>query len=160
MASLANHLTIGDLARRSGSATPAIRFYEQRGLIAAELTTGNQRRYPRATLRTVAIIRAAQGLGLSLEEIQHALDTLPGGRTPTKRDWERLSRSWRRGLDDRIEELEQLRDSLSSCIGCGCLSLRTCALFNAGDHAATRGVGPRYLLGDRYDDPDPLAGDA
>jgi MerR family redox-sensitive transcriptional activator SoxR len=159
MASLADHLTIGDLARRSGIATSALRFYEQRGLIAAERTTGNQRRYPRATLRTVAIIRAAQGLGLSLEEIQHALDTLPDGRTPTKRDWQRLSRAWHRGLDNRIAELEQLRDSLTGCIGCGCLSLRTCALFNPGDHAATRGAGPRYLLGDRFDDPEPDSDD-
>lgn len=153
MATLSNHLTIGDLARRSGVASSALRFYEQRGLIGAERTEGNQRRYPRATLRTVAIIRAAQGLGLSLDEIQHALDGLPDGRTPTKRDWERLSRAWRRGLDDRITELEQLRDSLSGCIGCGCLSLRTCALFNAADRAATRGAGPRYLLGDLPDDP-------
>ena len=106
MATLSNHLTIGDLARRSGVATSALRFYEQRGLIAAERTAGNQRRYPRATLRTVAIIRAAQGLGLSLEEIPQALDGLPDGRTPTKRDWQRLSRGWRRGLDDRIAELE------------------------------------------------------
>ena len=153
MATLSNHLTIGDLARRSGVATSALRFYEQRGLIDAERTAGNQRRYPRATLRTVAIIRAAQGLGLSLEEIQQALDGLPDGRTPTKRDWQRLSRGWRRGLDDRIAELEQLRDSLSGCIGCGCLSLRTCALFNASDRAAGRGAGPRYLLGDLPDDP-------
>ncbi len=149
MTALPESLTIGQLAARSGVATSALRFYESRGLIASERTEGNQRRFLRATLRRVAVIRAAQALGLSLREIRTALAALPEGRTPNKRDWERLSRSWRQGLDQQIAELEQLRDELTECIGCGCLSLRTCALFNAGDRAASRGVGPRYLLGDK-----------
>ena len=141
-------LTIGQLAARSGVATSALRFYESRGLIASERTEGNQRRFARPTLRRVAVIRAAQALGLSLREIRMALAALPEGRTPNKRDWERLSHSWQQGLEQRIAELCQLRDELTGCIGCGCLSLRTCALFNAGDRAASRGPGPRYLLGD------------
>lgn len=145
---LANELTIGELAARSGVAASALRFYESRGLIASRRSEGNQRRFPRAMLRRVAIVRAAQALGLSLDEVQAALETLPEGRTPTKRDWARLSRAWRRGLGERIAELERLRDDLSGCIGCGCLSLRECALLNAGDRVATRGAGPRYLLGD------------
>ena len=148
MSGLPQTLTIGELATRSGVATSALRFYESRGLISAERTEGNQRRFPRATLRRVAVIRAAQSLGLSLGEITEALDSLPDGRTPNKRDWERLSNAWRRGLERRIVELEQLRDELTECRGCGCLSLRTCALFNTGDRMASRGSGPRYLLGD------------
>ena len=142
-------LTIGELAARSGLATSALRFYEEKGLITSGRTSGNQRRYERAMLRRVAVIGAAQALGISLAKIREALGTLPEGRTPTKRDWERLSRSWQDDLDTRIAELQRLRDDLSSCIGCGCLSLRTCALFNPGDRAALKGAGPRYLLGDR-----------
>ena len=146
---LTDHLTVGELAQRAGVATSTLRFYESKSLIGAQRTEGNQRRFPRATLRRVAVIRAAQTIGLSLDEIQQALATLPDERTPTARDWTRLSRSWRGQLDDRIAELEQLRDSLASCIGCGCLSLTGCALFNSGDRIAERGAGARFLLGDR-----------
>jgi MerR family transcriptional regulator, redox-sensitive transcriptional activator SoxR len=138
-------LTIGQLSARSGVATSALRFYESEGLIHAERTSGNQRRYPRVELRRVAFVRAAQQVGLSLEEIHTALSTLPARRSPTKADWERLSRSWRSRLDEQISALEELRDRLTSCIGCGCLSLRTCALSNPGDVVAARGPGARLL---------------
>lgn len=141
-------LTIGELAERAGVATSALRFYESRGLIASERTSGNQRRYPRATLRRVSLIRAAQEVGLSLGEVAVALETLPHQGTPNKRDWERLSRSWRTRLDGQIAELQALRDELTDCIGCGCLSLRSCAIFNPADAASEKGSGPRYLLGD------------
>ena len=141
-------LTIGELAERAGVATSALRFYEERGLIASERTSGNQRRYPRATLRRVSLIRAAQEIGLSLGEVAAALETLPDEGTPTKRDWERLSRAWRARLDNQIAELEALRDELTDCIGCGCLSLKSCALFNPADAVSRKGSGPRYLLGD------------
>jgi len=154
---LPDRITIGDLAARSGVATSALRFYEGRGLIAAERTSGNQRVYPRPTLRRVAFIRAAQAVGLSLDEIARALATLPMDRTPVKRDWERLSTAWRDRLDERIAELEQLRDGLTGCIGCGCLSLRTCRLLNREDRAAGKGAGARYLLGDEPEARDPWA---
>lgn len=144
----AEWLTIGELAERAGVATSALRFYESKGLIESERTDGNQRRYRRSTLRRVALIRAAQAVGLSLREVASALENLPHGRTPNKDDWRRLSRSWRNRLDHQIADLEQLRDELTDCIGCGCLSLRTCAIFNPSDTAADRGSGPRYLLGD------------
>jgi MerR family redox-sensitive transcriptional activator SoxR len=138
-------LSIGDLASRSGVAASALRFYEDRGLIGSDRTGGGQRRYARATLRRIATIRAAQAVGLSLDEIRAALETLPNGRTPTARDWQRLSRSWRRELDRRIAELQRLRDDLTGCIGCGCLSLDRCALFNAQDTVAAEGPGARLL---------------
>lgn len=141
-------LTIGEVAARSGVATSALRFYETKGLIESERTDGNQRRYPRATLRRVALIRAGQEVGLSLAELAEALRRLPHDKTPTKADWQRLSRSWRSRLDAQIDELMSLRDELSDCIGCGCLSLKSCAIFNPGDAAAGLGTGPRYLLGD------------
>lgn len=141
-------LTIGELASRSGVATSALRFYETKGLIASDRTDGNQRRYLRSTLRRVAIIKAAQEVGLTLGEIADALDTLPHDSTPTRGDWERLSKGWRTRLDQQIKELQALRDELTDCIGCGCLSLQSCAIFNPADTAATRGSGPRYLLGD------------
>ncbi|HEY8656115.1 MAG TPA: redox-sensitive transcriptional activator SoxR [Candidatus Limnocylindria bacterium] len=140
--------TIGELAARSGAATSALRFYETRGLIRAERTAGGQRRYTRETLRRVAFIRAGQRVGLSLATIGTALAELPDGRTPTKADWGRLSRSWQAHLDAKRAELDALQDKLTGCIGCGCLSLRSCALFNGGDQAAARGAGARYLLGD------------
>ena len=144
-------LTIGDAARRAGVATSTLRFYESRGLIHSIRTSGNQRRYHRSTLRRISLIRVAQGLGVSLGEIANALSTLPSGKAPTKRDWESLSRNWQDQLDARIEQLQNVRSKLTECIGCGCLSLKNCALYNAGDHAAGRGVGPRYLLGDSPD---------
>ncbi len=148
-------LTIGEVARPTGVATSALRYYEERGLISSERTEGNQRRYQRAVIRTVSIIRAAQEVGLTLDEIATALASLPDRRTPTAEDWARLARGWRRGLDERIAELEALRDDLGDCIGCGCLSLRSCALFNPEDRAAAAGTGARYLLGDERPDPGP-----
>ena len=139
------HVTIGELADRSGVATSALRYYEQQGLIHAERTPGNQRRYRRATLRRVAFIRSAQRVGLTLDEIAEALSTLPEGRTPTKADWARLSRGWRPRIDAQIERLERLRAKLDGCIGCGCLSLRTCSLNNPDDQVAARGPGAVYL---------------
>jgi MerR family redox-sensitive transcriptional activator SoxR len=140
-------LTIGELSERSGIATSAIRYYEERGLVGSRRTTGNQRRYERPMLRRLAFIRTAQRVGLSLEEIEEALATLPSNRTPTKADWSRLSRGWRPRLDARIAQLERLRDTLDSCIGCGCLSLRRCSLSNPADLAAVRGPGPVFLDG-------------
>ena len=138
-------LTIGELSERAGVATSAIRFYESRGLLSSARTTGNQRRYERSTLRRVAFIRTAQRVGLTLEEIGEALATLPDGRTPTKADWHRLSQAWRPRLDLQIRRLELLRDRLEGCIGCGCLSLRTCALTNPGDDLADLGPGAVLL---------------
>lgn len=140
-----SQLTIGHLAERAGVATSAIRFYESRGLISSVRTVGNQRRYEQSVLRRVAFIRTAQQVGLSLEEIGDALATLPDGRTPTRADWQRLSRAWRSRLDDQIARIEALRDRLDGCIGCGCLSLKTCALNNPGDAVAARGAGPVLL---------------
>ena len=138
-------LTIGQLAERAGVATSAIRFYESRGLIRSVRTTGNQRRFEQATLRRIAFIRTAQRVGLSLEEVTAALAKLPENRTPTKADWSRLSRAWRPRIDEQIERLERLRDKLDGCIGCGCLSLRTCALNNPDDEVAPRGPGAVFL---------------
>jgi MerR family redox-sensitive transcriptional activator SoxR len=138
-------LTIGQVSGRTGVATSALRYWEDLGLIRSVRTTGNQRRYERATIRQVSFIRAAQRVGLSLEEIGSALGTLPEGRTPTAQDWARLSRAWRGRLDEQIRRIELLRDQLDSCIGCGCLSLTTCALNNPDDQAAARGPGARGL---------------
>jgi MerR family redox-sensitive transcriptional activator SoxR len=138
-------LPIGEVARRSGMAASALRFYETIGLIGSERSAAGRRRYPRAVLRRLAFIRAARNVGLSLDEISEALATLPEGRSPTKADWERLSRTWRSRLDEQIDALVALRDGLTSCIGCGCLSLRHCALANPGDMASTAGAGARYL---------------
>lgn len=126
-------LPIGELAERSGLAHSALRFYEDKGLISSERTTGNQRRYPRHTLRRLAFISAAQRVGLSLGQIREALDGLPEGRTPTVDDWSRLSENWRSELDARIDALQRLRDRLTGCIGCGCLSLKTCGIQNPND---------------------------
>lgn len=139
-------LTIGDLAARSGVAPSALRYYERLGLIHATRTGGNQRRYDRAQLRRVAFIRIAQQVGVSLEEIRDALASLPESRTPTRSDWSRLSARWRKQLDDRIALMERLRDNLSGCIGCGCLSLQRCNLINPADWLAATGQGPRTLL--------------
>ena len=151
-------LSIGDIARRTGLATSALRFYEEKALIASTRTSGNQRCYTRDVIRRVSFIRAAQRVGLSLEEIRAVLDDLPAGRTPTREDWHELARRWKPWLDERITALERLRDRLSSCIGCGCLSLDTCALYNPGDTAGRLGAGPRYLLGDSPRVTSPLAG--
>ena len=143
-----DYLTIGQLAERAGVATSALRYYEERGLIRSMRTEGNQRRYERSMLRTVSVIKAAQEVGLTLTEIGSALDSLPDGRSPTKEDWSRLAKRWRSGIDQRIAELEALRDDLGDCIGCGCLSLTSCSLLNPEDRAAAAGTGARYLIGD------------
>ena len=142
-------LSIGQVAERTGVAPSALRYYEREGLIHSSRTAGDQRRYPREVLRRVAFVRIAQRVGLTLEEIRTALASLPEERTPTKSDWARLSNSWRPQLDAQIAVLQRLRDELTSCIGCGCLSLKACALYNPEDAAATYGAGPRYLLGDK-----------
>src|SRR5436190_22327938 len=128
-------LTIGEVSARTGVATSALRFYEDQGLIEAERTDGNQRRYRRSTLRRIAFIQAGRAAGIPLAQVQQALATLPAARTPTRRDWEQLSRRWQADLDDRIDVLIALRDRLSTCIGCGCLSLDRCGLINPGDEA-------------------------
>ena len=142
-------LTIGDVARRSGVAASALRFYEERGLIASDREAGSQRRFPRHVLRRIAFIVFAQRIGLSLDEIAVELAKLPANRAPTGRDWQRLSATWTSRIDDRIAELERLRTGLTQCIGCGCLSLERCQLSNPGDRASRHGAGPRYWLGDR-----------
>jgi len=140
-----HELSIGELSERSGVSQSALRFYERRGLIAARRTDGNQRRYPGVTLRRVALVQAGKAAGIPLDRIRQALATLPEGRQPTKRDWERLSSSWRRELDERIATLESIRTRLTTCIGCGCLSLKTCSLLNPDDEAARLGGGAHYL---------------
>jgi MerR family redox-sensitive transcriptional activator SoxR len=149
-----DRITITELAVRSGVASSALRYYESLGLIAAERTAGNQRRYRRSVLRRVAIIKVAHSMGVPLSQVHDALAKLPGRRDPTPTDWARLSRAWRAELTARIATLERLRNDLTSCIGCGCLSLDRCTLFNPADTAAKRGPGPRYLLGDT---PEPKA---
>jgi MerR family transcriptional regulator, redox-sensitive transcriptional activator SoxR len=140
-----DHLTIGELSSRSGVAASALRFYEEQGLIDAERTTGNQRRYPRHMLRRVAFIRAAQRVGLTLDEIADALATLPDRRTPNKADWERVSRNWTARIDRQISDLQRLKVKLTGCVGCGCLSLRTCALSNPDDVQGEVAAGPAWL---------------
>jgi MerR family redox-sensitive transcriptional activator SoxR len=139
-------LTIGDMAARSGVAPSALRYYEREGLIRSTRTGGNQRRYERHELRRIAFIRIAQQVGVSLEEIRTALAELPENRTPTKADWARLSARWRRKLEARIALMERLRDQLTGCIGCGCLSLSRCKLINPEDRLAGRGSGPQMII--------------
>lgn len=141
-------LPIGEVASRSGLATSAIRFYEAEGLISATRSASGQRRFARHTLRRLAFIRAAQRVGLSLGDVAGSLRVLPADRAPTKAEWAKVSRAWRRHLDDRIGDLERLRDDLTGCIGCGCLSLTSCRLYNPNDSASANGAGPRFLLGD------------
>jgi MerR family redox-sensitive transcriptional activator SoxR len=142
-------LTIGEVARRSGVASSALRFYEDQGLISSERAGAGHRRYPRAVLRRIAFIVFAQRIGLTLQEIGAELAKLPPGRAPTRRDWSRLSGAWTARIDERIAELERLRAGLEECIGCGCLSLERCRLANPQDRAAALGAGPRYWVGDR-----------
>ena len=141
-------LTIGELASRSGVAASALRFYEVQGLITARRTSGNQRRYERAILRRIAFIQAGRAAGIPLERIRSTLETLPSGRTPTRLDWERLSRGWHEDLDHRIAALQALRNRLTTCIGCGCLSIDACELLNPDDEAGTLGPGAHYLRRD------------
>jgi MerR family redox-sensitive transcriptional activator SoxR len=146
---LKSSLTIGEVSRRSGVAASALRFYEERGLISSERSGSGHRRYPRPVLRRIAFIVFAQKVGLTLDEIGTELAGLPSERAPTRRDWSVLSRRWTRRIEERIAELELLRDGLTECIGCGCLSLDRCKLANPGDRASLRGPGPRYWVGDR-----------
>ena len=138
-------LSAGEVAARSGVAVSTLHFYEAKGLVRSSRTSGNQRRYARDALRRVAIIKVAQRLGLPLSMIKQAIDSLPGGRTPTANDWRRLSAEWRKELDRRIVLLQKLRGQLDSCIGCGCLSLRVCQLRNPGDAESRKGSGPVLL---------------
>ncbi|HEX8216791.1 MAG TPA: redox-sensitive transcriptional activator SoxR [Allosphingosinicella sp.] len=142
-------LTIGDLARRTGLSVSAIRFYEGKGLVEAIRTSGNQRRFLRSDIRRLSFALIGQRLGLSLSEVRAELATLPQGRAPTQRDWQTISERIRDRLSERIAMLESVRERLDGCIGCGCLSLENCALYNPADRAAGFGAGPRYLLGDR-----------
>jgi MerR family redox-sensitive transcriptional activator SoxR len=141
-------LSIGEVAERSGVAPSALRFYERQGLIESERTGGNQRRFERAVLRRIAFIQAGRAAGVTLGEIRQALDGLPTRRTPSRKDWERLSNKWRDDLDARIETLQALRDRLTTCIGCGCLSIDQCDLLNPDDEAESRGAGAHYLRSD------------
>ncbi|WP_042367249.1 redox-sensitive transcriptional activator SoxR [Streptacidiphilus neutrinimicus] len=153
MTQSADRLTIGELAARSGLATSALRYYEELGLISSERTVGGQRRYHRAMLRRLAFVRAAQRVGLSLDEAGQALARLPDDRAPTAAQWAPVARAWQRRIDDQIAELQLLRRKLGGCVGCGCLSLKTCALYNPDDTAATHGPGARWLLGDTPPEP-------
>lgn len=139
-------LSIGDLAARTGLAVSAIRYYEEEGLVAPERNAGGQRRYFRADIRRLSFVMAAQRFGFKISEIRDQLQKLPEGRTPTKKDWEKISRGFRRELDARITELTKLRDNLDSCIGCGCLSLQRCRLVNPGDEIGREGPGPRFVF--------------
>lgn len=142
-------LSIGALSRRTGLAVSAIRYYETQGLIRPWRNAGGQRRFERSDLRRLSFVMIAQQFGFSLPEIKAELDRLPGGRTPTKADWARISKAFRGSLDAKIDALTRMKDSLDDCIGCGCLSLKSCALYNPQDRVASKGAGPRYLLGDR-----------
>lgn len=148
MAQPPHSITIGELAARTGIATSAIRFYESKGLITPRRTTSGQRRFAPSDVRRISFILITQQLGFSLATITGHLEAMPEGRPPTRRDWERLSRGFHGELEERIRGLEALRDRLSSCIGCGCLSLKACAIYNPGDVAAEAGPGPRFLMGD------------
>lgn len=139
-------LTIGELAARTGLSVSAIRFWEEKGLVEALRTRGGQRRFLRSDIRRLSFALIAQQLGFSLQQISRELAVLPQGRTPTAADWAKISRGFRRQLDERIAAMERMRDRLDNCIGCGCLSLRKCALYNPGDRLASEGPGPRYLV--------------
>ena len=143
-----SRLTIGQVAKRTGLSVSAIRFYETQGLVTPLRNVGGQRRFLPSDIRRLSFVLIAQQLGFPLEEISARLRGLPEGRTPTKRDWARISRAFRQALQDRIDIMTRMRDRLDGCIGCGCLSLANCALYNADDRARRFGAGPRYLLGD------------
>ncbi|MCI2399355.1 redox-sensitive transcriptional activator SoxR [Aliiroseovarius subalbicans] len=147
-------MSIGQMATRTGLAVSAIRYYEAEGLVRPIRTAGGQRQFHRADIRRLSFVRITQQLGFSIAEIRAQIEKLPDGRTPTKADWTRLARGFRRELDARITAMQQLRDSLDSCIGCGCLSLKRCALYNPADSARRHGPGPRYLMGDRAEGAD------
>lgn len=140
--------SIGDLAARTGLSVSAIRFYEKKGLITPDRNAGNQRRYEGADIRRLSFILIAQQLGLTIDQIKQEMASLPDGRTPTKADWSKISRTFRKTLDERIAMMQRMRDKLDGCIGCGCLSLKACSLYNPDDQARRLGVGPRYVLSD------------
>ncbi len=140
--------SIGDLAHRTGLSVSAIRFYEKKGLISPDRNAGNQRRYEGSDIRRLSFILIAQQIGLSIDDIKAAMAELPDGRTPTKADWSKISRKFRKTLDERIRMMERMRDNLDGCIGCGCLSLKACQLYNPDDKARRLGVGPRYIISD------------
>ena len=146
-------LTVGEVARRAGVSVATVRFYEERGLVRSTRTAGNQRRFERHVLRRIAVVRAGQRFGLTLAEIGAALAALPDGHPPTKRDWSRMSRRWHDVLTARIEAMERVRDGLAGCIGCGCLSLRACPVYNAGDELAAEGPGARRWPADARGEP-------
>ena len=141
-------LSIGDLAGRTGLSVSAIRFYEKKGLITPDRNSGNQRRYEGSDIRRLSFILIAQQIGLSIEQIKEVMTQLPDGRTPTKTDWSKISRTFRKTLDERISMMERMRERLDGCIGCGCLSLKACQLYNPDDQARRLGVGPRYVVSD------------
>ncbi len=141
-------LSIGEIARRTGLSVSAIRFYEEKGLVTSERNAGGQRRFLRRDIRRLSFVLIAQKFGFTIGDIKKHLDTLPDGRTPTKADWAKMSRTFRQELDKQIDHLTRLRDRLDGCIGCGCLSLQSCALYNPDDEANTLGEGPRVLMGD------------
>jgi len=149
MKKLKKGILIGKVAARTGVAVSAIRFYEEAGLVTAGRNNGGQRVFEAADIRRISFIIIAQKLGFSLKQIKRQLDNLPNKRTPTQRDWEKISRNFSVDIDERIASLTTLREKLSGCIGCGCLSLKNCALYNEGDKAGEKGAGPRYLMGDR-----------
>ncbi|MEL7040956.1 MAG: redox-sensitive transcriptional activator SoxR [Pseudomonadota bacterium] len=142
-------LSIGDLAARTGLSVSAIRFYEEKGLLRSERNAGNQRRYIGSDIRRLSFILIAQQIGLTIEQIKDVMASLPDGRTPTKSDWGKISRSFRNTLNERIAMMERMRDRLDGCIGCGCLSLKACSLYNPDDRAYRLGVGPRYVISDQ-----------
>jgi len=146
---LENTISIGQLAGRTGIAVSAIRFYETQGLVSPERNAGDQRRFLRSDIRRLSFVQIAQQCGFSISQIREQLASLPNGRTPTKADWTKISRNFRAELDTRIETLTNLRNKLDGCIGCGCLSLKSCALYNQQDRAGNLGAGPRYLMGDK-----------
>jgi MerR family redox-sensitive transcriptional activator SoxR len=148
-----DRLPIGELARRTGIAVSAIRYYEDQGLVVSERNTGGQRRFLRSDIRRLSFILIAQQFGFTLPQIREVLDRLPNGRTPNKADWTRIGETFRAELDRKIETLTELRKRLDKCVGCGCLSLTDCTLYNPQDRAANKGVGPRYLIGDKPEDP-------
>ncbi len=141
-------LSIGDLASRTGLSVSAIRFYEKKGLITPDRNEGNQRRFEGSDIRRLSFILIAQQMGLTIEQIKSLMVSLPEGRTPTKADWTKISRTFRKTLDDRIAMMERMREKLDGCIGCGCLSLKVCSLYNPDDKARRLGVGPRYIVSD------------
>ena len=142
-------ISIGQLARRTGISVSAIRYYEEQGLVAPERNAGGQRRYLRSDIRRLSFVLIAQQFGFTLDAVRRELEKLPNTRTPTKRDWERIGKAFGKALDQKIDALQQLRARLSGCIGCGCLSLEACKLYNPADRAGRLGAGPRYLMGDR-----------